>query len=206
MSQYESRDSYGHFQFDIAAFGRDLAAVMGLAAELEVGRYGSAKLIWPEGFHATLSFSFKSDKKVVIRGWCDDNNKIEWYGDRVSFPAISVNPSRDLSAIAKDIQRRLVGPAKEALEKVRAKVAEQNDKGNRLAAVVKEYTERFPGLSVTMYPGNSREASIYLNAHDNYLSGSVDSDGRLNIQRCSVGDATASRALLAALTGLTDGN
>ncbi|KAB2661438.1 hypothetical protein F9K91_24890 [Brucella tritici] len=208
MSKYESRDQHNHLRFDIETFGRDLAAEMGIEVEVDGAGtlYPNVVLILGQGLIASLCFSHKADKKVHIRGYHRDNNKLAHHSDRVSFPNITVNPERDLAAIGRDIQRRLIQVSKEGIESIKARLASQNERAGMLADVIKEYKERFPDASINSISGSTHEADIYYNRNGTYLSGSIDYKGKLYIQRLSVGDAKTSAALMAALTGLSQHN
>lgn len=110
-----------------------------------------------------------------------DHNSSPSNRGEFALPEASVSVARPLAAIAKDITRRVIMPAAAPLAK-RVEYAAAIVKRRKGVAEMAEELGRFPGLTVRLERSGD-SASLY--ASDPYLSGRLDSDGSVTLDRLS---------------------
>jgi hypothetical protein len=188
--------------FDIQAFARDLAAVMG-------GAYVTPAKDDMSAAERYATFTLDGYDISLSRDWSDRRNKtvhvsIRMIGDKLGhlesdgyrMPKASVSGTRPLAALAKDIRRRVIEPAAAPAAKRRELTESRTQYANNLAAHAKRMRAAFPGLQVDV---SDSAASLYLNSDGNYLTGRLDGDGKVTIDRISQLNAAAFAGVMAAL-------
>ena len=194
MSYIEVVQSYGHDErkLNVARFAADLRKALGGAplpakdCDTDVYRHARFAL---DGNEITLTSGWRRNEidKVTVR--CSPLNcKLDYNntprGDEYKLPEATVSAERPLQAIAADIKRRVIEPAKAPIAKRREYAATLAKQANDLASTCARLRERFPGLSVTLKNGATYSASLYHNTDAGpYLSGQVHADGSMSIDR-----------------------
>ncbi len=89
--------------------------------------------VWPNKKRLTLSIDILEPYNLSY----DDTGRIQ-------LPKITVDPARDAATIAKEIQRRLIEPAKEPLRKKREAIAAYLAKKDKAGALLEQMRKDFP--------------------------------------------------------------
>lgn len=187
MSYITETEKYGRkeFKIDLPRFAADLAKALG------------AKLLKPDTDYPMENQCLAvGTNKLVLRA---DNwkRKVEAYleapdvkwGDWSSYDkaqkteSAKVNPNgRSIASIAKDIQKRVIGANLAALEARRAYAVQQEQNRADIVARADRLKSAYPKLDIRV---NEREqnASIYSGPSAFYLSGRMNSSGRVSVDR-----------------------
>lgn len=199
---YVTTDKYGRREMALEAFCRALATELGFSIEVDSpGSYSpSIRIDAGEGLtlHPRAEYGAKVGR-VEIHASAAGARKLEQH-ERPATPSATVDSSRDMKAIARDVMRRIVEPgriAAKATADACARRAETVDGLRKLSAAL---MAEFPGLSIT-HRDNEKTADVYFNADGVYLTGAIWPDGHLSIQRFSVNTADQTRKLFALIAG-----
>jgi hypothetical protein len=202
LHPYVTADKYGRNEMRLEAFCRALATELGFPIEVESpGSYSPVvRLDAGDGLtlHPRAEYGAKVGR-VEIHASAAGARKLEQH-ERPDTPSATVDSSRDIKAIARDVMRRVVEPghiAAKATADACAKRAETVDGLHKLSAAL---MVEFPGLSIT-HRDNEKTADVYFNADGVYLTGALWPDGHLNIQRFSVSTADQARKLFGLMAG-----
>lgn len=197
---------YGHEEkrFDLCGFARAIAAHLdGYTVDTrdEESHYPSATLV-------------KGDARINLRnGYGAKFGKIEFaayhagagvldsYARSLDVDNISIDGTRDVAKIAADLKRRMLDKLPDAIAAVDARIVERAARVDGLASIIAELQTAFPGLSINRRDENATSADVYFNHDGRYLTGSIDADGCLSIQRLSLRTADDARALFALVAG-----
>src|SRR5262245_60317119 len=114
------------------------------------------------------------------------------YGDGYKLPEASITPSRRMAALAKDIRRRVIEPAKPVIAKWREHGAAVTKRGEDLVARAERL--RALGMAVRLDEGATRTGSL----HGFGMYGEFYADGSVNLRSMNLG-AAAFEAGVAAL-------
>lgn len=198
---YKTPETY----VDRGALARDLAPAINGVADVENGasRYATVR-IEVQGFTIVLMAEHGAKaNRVRISAHAPHamTRKLLTYTLPKPFPAITVDASRPLAAIVKEVQRRILPEALEAMAALKVKSDEMiaaREQAEKSAAALRQ---RVAGLQVTFKDDDTTQADIYANGNGVYLSGRMASDGTIYPDR--VGSIPADRAadVLALLCG-----
>lgn len=205
MTYLTERESYGRTEtiVDRAAIVRDLAKTLGGTAEIEEGHYGGCKVTFADGLIIGVyaeSGAKKGRARISAHGPHRMTGKISHHA-WPKFPEITVDASRPAEAIARDVERRIMAGAREALAELQAKAASVDSARAEAERHAAEIMAAFPSVSVTFNDANSTEAQVYANGGGVYLSGRLNSAGGLYVDRIGGLDPDQTRAVLTALYG-----
>lgn len=102
----------------------------------------------------------------------------------------TVSPdARSIEAIAKDINKRVIEANAPALAKRRAHAAQQKANRDGIAKHCADLKAAIPGLDIRLKDGEQR-ATFYGNGgFDGYLSGTINTDGSISLERLSVSNS-----------------
>lgn len=121
-------------------------------------------------------------------------------GDEFKTPEAKVSTARPLAAIAADIKRRVIDPGAAPIAKLREHATACVQQAADLQSTADRLRKRYPLLSVTVKDGARHSASLYRNANDEpYLSGTVQADGTVSIDRLGSLTAAQFERVMAAL-------
>lgn len=191
--------------FKMEAFGRALAQMLGYAVDVDSpgSLYPSVKIDCGEGLKLYLrsEFGAKLGRVEVFASFDGPGHKLE-LSQRPAMPSATADSSRDMKAIAKDITRRVIDPARPAVEAYRTALAAREAVTTGLKEAARELEASFPGMQVTLRDDNATEAQIYFNRPDvGYLTGTLSPDGTCSLQRVAIRTSDGARRLFALLTG-----
>lgn len=183
-------------QFDLAGFGQAIAEAIGMSCEVrEPGLYpvvtlssGDLRVSLRNGYGAKFG-------KIEFNAWFAAETFLEHH-ERTKVASITVDGTRPIDAVAKDVKRRLVQPALDQAKESARKVAARRNGCNEFRAMAAEMRATYPGLSIEFPSDNATSARLYFNANECYLTGELYSDGRISVQRLSLRTAKAASALL----------
>lgn len=191
-------------RFGLCGFARAIAAHLdGYSVDTrdEESSYPSATLV-------------KGDARINLRnGYGAKFGKIEFaayhtgaavldsYARSLGVNNVTLDGTRDVAKIAADLKRRMLDKLPGAIAAVDARIAERSARVDGLASIVAELQTAFPGLSINRRDGNATSADVYFNHDGRYLTGSINADGCLSIQRLSLRTANDARALFALVAG-----
>jgi hypothetical protein len=205
MTYLTERESYGRTEtvVDRAAIVRDLAKALGGTAEIEEGHYGGCRVTFADGLVIGV-YAENGAKKGRAR--------ISAYGPRAmtskvsrhaypAFPEITVDASRPADAIARDVERRIMPDARAALAVLLTQAAEIDSARQQAERHAAQITAGFPSVRVTFKDADTIQGDVYANGGGVYLSGRMNSDGGLYIDRVGGLNAEQARAVLTALYG-----
>lgn len=188
-------------RLDLETFGRELARAMNMGVEVDSpgSLYPCVTIVCEDGLELSLRAAYGSQLgKVEVYATTPFARGLDHY-ERPEMPSAGVNTSRDIGAIARDLIRRVVDPARGPVEAARDALAKRRAETGQLSALSASLMKRFPGLSIN-HRENEKHADVYFNKGGCYLTGSIDANGRLNIQRFSVSSPAQSAALLALIS------
>lgn len=182
--------------FDLATFGEAVAAALGISCEVrEPGSYpvvtlthGDARIHLRNGYGAKFG-------KVEFAAWFAAETFLEHH-ERSKLDSVTVDGSRPVDAIAKDLRRRLIAPIDAAASGSERRVAAKRNRVDGLKTLAADLRAAYPGLSVEMRDSNSTTAKLYFNNNGCYFTGEVYEGGRITIERLSLNSAAGGRALL----------
>lgn len=204
MTYFTESEKYGRkeVEFDSKRFLADLVAALGGSnpdPEYQGGRFdlGDLSIYLRQGYGAKA-------RRVTISCGASDraaHQRAYSHGRLPAFPSITVDPDRPLDVLVKDIKRRVIDAAVEPLAALKAADAAQGEAFASLQAAAARINARFPGAVTLSTVDTVREAPLYLNGGGSaYLSGRLQSDGRLYVDRVGTVDAEKVERLLALLT------
>lgn len=187
---------------DAVAIAKDLAAAWGAElGECEPGAYGTGRVVF-------------GDLVVTIRADSRKLGRIEAYSGApaitrvtgtlhgVEWPEASLDSGRGIAKIAADLKRRVVEPAAEPLAKAQAKLAALNADRENLERNAAALSGALPFLDISVPEDRTKwEAPVYASRNGVYLSGRLNSNGGLYLDRIPTIPADRVQAVLAALFG-----
>lgn len=198
MTYFVATERYGRIEveFDSKRFLSDLAAALGgtdVDPEYQGGRFSVGEL----AMYLRQGWGAKARRVTINCGTTDKSaHQLAYARGRVpDFPEISIDPDRPLDAVVKDIRKRLIEPAAEPLAALKSLASEQADTVATLRAHAERINASYPG-SVTLRDETKSEASFYLNSAGCYLSGRLNTDGSLYVDRLGTVPSSKLDALL----------
>lgn len=149
-----------------------------LAAELATALGGAVANRHPDGetFSNCADIALSDCLLTVSRVWPDRKRLtiridiLEPYHlshddtGRIALPKITVDPARDTASIVKDIQRRLIGPAQEPLQKKREAIAAYLAKKDAIGALLEQMRKDFPRAHFPEHGKRDQSFQIYSSA------------------------------------------
>jgi hypothetical protein len=149
-----------------------------LAVELAAALGGSVVNRHPDGetFSHCADIALRDSMIIVSRKWPAKNRltlSIDIlesshlsYDDtgRIKFPQITIDPARETATIVKDIQRRLIAPAQEPLQKKREAVAAYLAKKDAISALLEQMRKDFPRAHFPEHGKRDQSFQIYSSA------------------------------------------
>ena len=180
--------TWNRHKIDLPAFARDLAKELGGTVVPRENGDPSDSDTWQNIRVGTeeLRLSANNHKGRVTVGIFapdikhDDRNT---YDKTHRTEDATVNPDgRPIATIAKDIKRRVIDASQEALRKQREYAAEIAKSRDNFAAQLAKLQKAAPRLRID-HKTRDRQAGIYLPNCEHYISGRMDSDGKITIER-----------------------
>lgn len=170
---------------DLERFTADLAKELGGKVQREEGDIDRTHIVLGTERLDVVGNTWGLKGRVRVSIWAPDVRRDErgYYGDkRMRTETATIDPNkRTMAAIAKDIKRRVVEGSKEAL-RLQREYADTVRKGRadikKHAAQLHEST----GIDVTVNEGE-RNARVYWNAGGVYISGTLNTDATVSIDR-----------------------
>lgn len=153
---------------------------------------GAVALVMRTGYGATAN-------KVTISAFLPFEDVLQ-YHQRAKFESITVTGTRPAEAVAKEIKRRLLDGVEIKIAEALARVNAHNETKTTVKARAAKWAQDFPGLSVTVND-DGLSARLYFNKSGKYLSGDMQRDGSISIQRLSLDGENSATALLTLLAG-----
>lgn len=188
---------------DLAGFAEALAKELGETADVrERGPYAIAGVSCANGVHLHVAGEYGAKfGRVAVSARIPAEDTLDHH-ERTKLPRITVDSARPLQALAKDIRRRVLEPAAEALKASADTLKAVEDRREALAGHVAKLRETFPGLQVTPDERGDR-ASLYFNNSDRggYITGTLYADGRMCLDRVVAYTDAACMGVLAAIAG-----
>jgi hypothetical protein len=181
----ETRYSRPEYILDVPAFAAALAAQLGGTVEAtESGFAGSARIRVGElCLYVRTEHGAKFGRVEIHSGAPEATDKLH-YSERPSFPSGSFDTARPLDRLAADIRRRIIEPAAEPTAKAKAKLEANNGHRAQLEAAAAELRAAFPTVQITIRDGTSvTQADVYYSRDGAHLSGRLNADGSLNVER-----------------------
>lgn len=148
---------------------------------------GDVALSFRQGYGA-------NQRRVTVHAYAADataHQRAHRYGRPVSFPEATLDPTRPLDALAKDIRKRLIEKSAPALASIKEMDAAQLALTSTLEANATRLCQAFPRLTATI--GDS-----HADIHGAGVSARMSRDGGLYLSNLSLSPAKA-RAVLAIL-------
>jgi hypothetical protein len=186
-TKHVERHDHTEIVFDMDHFARDFAEASG-GTYKRINEYpyvilGDCRL----GFHQR----YNEPDKVLIdcspHGTKLSRNDWPYVGSRlVQMPSAKVSVDRDMSAIVKDVQRRVVDQSVEPFKLVYAKENADQKQAADMAQAIADF-KRITGLEATAQHNETYRAhfSVYQEGGDHRMSGYVYADGTVSIERMS---------------------
>lgn len=198
---YVTPDKYGRREMNLEAFGRDLATALGYPLTVEGhGSFADCTLDAGDGLTLILRAEYGAKLgRVSVYCRIPGAGKLDHH-QRPNAPNATVDSSRDMTAIAKDVMRRVVEPGRLVAAETAELVAKREATCNGLKDIATALMAEFPGLSINTRENETR-ADVYFNQNGCYLTGNLEPDGRLSIQRFSVDTPERARALFTLIAG-----
>jgi hypothetical protein len=116
------------------------------------------------------------------------------------FPEATVDVTRPLDAIVRDVKRRVVDAAQAPMAALKEQVARGEQYTASLDAVVADLRKRFPKLRIDRGDPNARSANFSFSEGGTGFFGEIMEDGRINFRHGWADAATAQR-VFAAIAG-----
>lgn len=204
---YVLTDSYGHRALALERFGRDLASALDMPVDVPEGAGSSYPAVRIDcGSDLTLGMRAHYGAKTgKVEVWADTGlGRNLYHTERPTMPSATVDSARPMEAIARDITRRVIEPARVVVEQTRAKAGARRDQMDELKGMCADLMKRFPGLSLATPEPTHPAAHVYYNANGCYLTGTLHLDGHLAIQRFSIETPQQAEALFALIDGRAD--
>jgi hypothetical protein len=172
---------------NLKLFADDLANALNItSASATVTEYGDeAKIQIGESTELRLStdrYARTPRVEVSIRATDISHDDRNWHAQDHKTPSASVSVGRDIKKIAADIKRRVIEASQSALQLQHDYAAQQQQNRHGIIAKAAKLQKAFPEIQVTVHEREQR-ASLYLNRDNLYVSGSLQHDGRVNIER-----------------------
>jgi hypothetical protein len=173
-------------QVDVATFARDLAKALGgaLLPATEDATSNRAIKIGPDVL-AVRSNHYASKGRVTVSISAPD---VKW-DDRNTYDKThrtedaTVNPEgRTIERIAADIKRRVIDASLPALALQRAHAAQLAQGRADIVARAADLKAALPGLDIRVNE-KERRAGIFNGASSHYLSGTLNADGSISLDR-----------------------
>lgn len=203
MTYFTETERHGRTQieFDSKRFLADLVAALGGSdadPEYQGGRFNVDGL----AVYLRQGYGAKVRRVTVTSGTADkDAHRLAYArGSVPSFPSITIDPDRPLDVLVKDIKRRVIEASAEPMAALAALAAAQADTASQLKAAADRINAKFPGAVTVSGDDTKRNADVYLNGAGSYLSGRLNADGTLYVDRVGSVPAHKVEALLALLT------
>lgn len=163
------------------ALGATLTSEEHSMARMTVGDIG---LTFRQGYGANL-------KRVTVHAYAADaeaHQRAYRYGRPLSFPEATLDPTRPLDALVKDIRKRLIDKSAPALDSIKDMDSAQRALTATLEAHVETLTRRFPRLS-------AKVGDTHADIHGAGVSARMDRNGGLYLSNLSLSAAKARRVL-----------
>lgn len=190
-------DKWGSAAFAMRDFATALAAELGAkTGEMEGGTYVVGHIALGDlALHLNAEYGAKMGRVKVSIGYAGPYT----YDRRISWPSITVDASRPLDKIAADVKRRVIEPAAAPLAQLREIEAALANGRAAVEAQAAKITKCYPFASVKVKTGEA-QADLYMN-RDVYLSGRLNANGSLYVDRLGTVPPERLSAVLAALFG-----
>lgn len=203
-----SEERYGRteYRIDVQRFAKDIAAQLG----------GTIIPENPDAYDAKTSASFTMPEQLKIHVWHNYSHKgaqvglsiaptdvpqdlwSSMYGDKYKLPSITVSTDRPLSALAKDITRRLIEACASPVRERRAYAKQQQEHKDSLGVAVAALKKAFPALDLRVNDKGT-EATFY--SSKPYMQGRVYVDGSVGIDRLGTISPEAFAKVMRLLSG-----
>jgi hypothetical protein len=199
---YRDEKSYGSTKIDMPRFAADIAKAIG-GELLPPGDYPHERQFIRVGKDKLDLAANTWKKRVNVSIEAPDVAWGDWstYDKTQRTESASVNPDgRSIAAIAKDLKKRVVEANQAALAARRAYAAQQKQNRADIVARAAALKAACPNLTVNV---NEREqnATIYSGPSQLYLSGRLDSRGRVQLDRLDYMSIDAFKKIIAILEG-----
>jgi hypothetical protein len=190
--------------FKTEAFGRALAQALGHAVHVDMpgSLYPNVTIDCGDGLKLYLrsEYGAKLGRVEVFAAFDGPGHRLETH-ERPKLPSAGADSARSIEALAKDITRRVIEPARPAIAAYRDALAKRENVTAGLKGMAKAMEASFPGLQVTLRDDNATEAQIYFNRPEvGYLTGTMNADGKCSFQRVAIHTADGARRLFALLS------
>lgn len=186
-------------RLDIEQFGKDLAAALGFNTIIDHpgSSYPTVQIDCGDDLTLMMRAEYGAKLgKVEIYASAKGTHVLEQY-ERPKMPSAGIDTSRDIAALAKDVSRRVIEPARDAVTEARAAIAKRAECISGLQSLAKSLEREFPGLQVVQRSPNDKTASLYFNKNGCYLNGSMYADGVCHFERISLSGHENARRLFA---------
>ncbi len=199
-THHHGRVDYG---FKLATFGRDLAKALAMPVTVdhEESNYPSVSIDCGDGVSIALRNEYGAKRsKVGVWAGCKGQAKLDHH-ERPPMPSATIDSGRDMAALARDVTRRVIEPARMAAVETAERVAKKDAITGGLRELAKELERSYPGLQV-IHETNKTTADLYFNRPGvGFLHGTLYPNGTCSFQRVSLDGADAPRRLFAILSG-----
>jgi hypothetical protein len=191
-------------KFDICGFARAIAQHLDGFEVVTADENTNYPTVWLKKGNARIS---------LRNGYGAKFGKIEFYASHtgshvleshersLGVKDITVDGTRDPAKVAADVKRRLIDHLPAAIAEIDERIAKRAARVDGLASIIADLEKAYPGLSFNRRDNNATTADVYFNNGGRYLTGSIDADGHLCIQRLSLNTADDARALFALMSG-----
>ena len=200
MKTINADTGYSSSYLDVQAIARDLAPLVGGEWDDdkgEGGSYGRGFITMPGGWHLTVCS--KGNDTIALSGWHG-----RWIADRVplrqrpQMPQGNFSMSKGLERIAREAEKRILAPAREAHEHAKALADAVAGERDRLVATARDWQERFPHLEISVpSAADAYEASVHASSSRTgvHMTGKLSADGSLYVERITRLDPVRAAAL-----------
>jgi len=185
-------------EFDSKRFLGDITTALGGATDIDPEYQGGRFNLGELAIYIRAGYGAKARRVTISCGIADRAiHQLAYAQGRVGeFPSISIDTDRPLDAIVKDIRKRLIEAASEPLAQAKALAQKQANTASELKAHADRINSQFPGVVTLPDDNTKREAALYMNGGGCYLSGRLNSDGGIYVDRLGSVPAHKVEALL----------
>lgn len=178
----------------------DLVSALG-GSNVDPGYQGGSFTVGELAIYIRAGYGAKARRVTISSGIADRKAHQRAYASRSipSFPTITVDPDRGVDVITKDIRKRVIEASAGALAAIHAASNAQSETFASLQNAAERLNARFPGTVTLPDDDTNREASFYLNGGGCYLSGRLNAEGWLYVDRLGTVPAHKLERLVALL-------
>lgn len=201
---YMIKSRWGEMSLDTPRLVADLAKALGATVkpdEMAASEFSPGTIIIGEmSIYVRSEHGAKKGRARISIGAPELARKLS-HGGPDAFPAITVDASRPLDKLATEVRRRVIEPAAAPLAALKARIeGEHNARADceRHAARIRA---AHPKANIAFRDASTTEANFYMNTSGGYLTGRLQPDGRLYVDRCGTVEGVRVDAVLAALFG-----